>query len=79
MVAEIVASHRAVVETAGTLDHAVERRAIVFALAQEHGVSSGQIARMTGATPQQVMHAIRVGRGIIASRRRRFARSEVAA
>lgn len=73
---ELLDAHRAVVDGQAALDAAIEHRAIAFGLAAERGLSSGDIARLTGATVNQVMHAIRVGRGLIRFRRARRERHE---
>jgi hypothetical protein len=73
---ELVVAQEAVRSAMEILDGAVSHRAVAFALAAERGVGSGAIARLTGATPQQAMHAIRVGRGLIRSRRSRHMSQE---
>jgi DNA-binding MarR family transcriptional regulator len=61
-------------------DKAREQRAVLFALAQNHGRSSGDIARQLRIHPSKVTTELRLGRRILADReRRRRLEQEVAA
>jgi hypothetical protein len=63
----------AVVENVRQADHdrerALERRNLAFALANERGKTSGDIARLTGVPPGAAIHAIRTGHRLIRRRR----------
>lgn len=63
----------AVVEQVRQLEHdrdrAMQRRAMAFALANERGKTSGDIARLTGIPPGAAIHAIRTGHRLIRRRR----------
>lgn len=63
----------AVVANVRQADHdrerALERRNLAFALANERGRTSGDIARLTGVPPGQAIHAIRTGHQLIRRRR----------
>lgn len=71
---EVLAAHQRVRELTAELERASDRRAIVFALATEHGLTSGDIARMIGpgVHPAQVISTVRRGRPLLNSRRRRL-------
>jgi hypothetical protein len=68
-----VAAHHEVADLERMLDAAKARRALAFARANEHGRSSGDIARMLPPSilPHHVAPVVRVGRGLLAARRRR--------
>ena len=68
---ELIAAHHGVDAAEEALERSIEKRCLAFGLAAEHGMTSGDIARLTGATPQQVLYAMRRGRGMIVQRRRR--------
>lgn len=72
--AEVLAAHARVRELEQELDQAADRRALVFALATEHGRTSGDIARTIGpgVHPGQVISALRRGRPLLNARRRRL-------
>lgn len=68
-----VATHRKVAQLERLLEDAKTERAIAFALANELGQSSGDIARLLppNVLPHNVHPIVRVGRGLLAARRRR--------
>lgn len=67
---ELIAAHYGVAQAQRAADQAIERRAMAFALATERGKTSGDISRATGAPPNQVLYAIKLGRRLIDQRRR---------
>lgn len=75
---EVLAANHAVGTAQAMLEQAKERRAMVYALANEHGETSGDIARLTRTNPGQVLAALRQGHGVLRRRRARELR-EVAA
>jgi DNA-directed RNA polymerase specialized sigma24 family protein len=66
---ELAAAHAAVADAGNSLERLTERRAIAFALANEKGHSSGDIARLLGVTPMQALYIIRNGHRLIKQRR----------
>lgn len=68
---EILAANHAVSSAQTALEQAKERRAMVYALANEHGKTSGDIARLTRSNPGQVLAALRQGHGTLRRRRAR--------
>lgn len=68
---EVLAAHHAVCNAENVLEEAKERRSMVYALANEHGKTSGDIARLTHTNPSHVLHAIRAGHGTLRRRRAR--------
>lgn len=68
-----VDAQRELDELVDLVEAAKERRAIVFARANEQGRSSGDLARLLPAhiLPHHVHPVVRVGRGLLAARRRR--------
>lgn len=75
--AEVLAAHERVRELQDELDRASDRRAMVFALATEHGLTSGDIARMLGpgVHTAQVLGLLRRGRPLLNAHRRRTVRT----
>lgn len=61
----VLNAHQAVRAMENELDAAIRRRQLAFALANEKGMTSGDIARLTGCTPMQALHLIRVGHQLI--------------
>lgn len=68
---EVLAANHAVTAAQAALEDAKERRALVYALANEHGQTSGDIARLTHTNPGQVLAALRQGHGTLRRRRAR--------
>lgn len=69
---EIQIAHDRVRQAEQELEDAIQRRALTFALANKHGASSGDIARATHITPNQVQYQLRIGHALL---RRRHLRS----
>lgn len=67
----ILGAHHAVVAAETALEQAKEHRALVYALANEHGKTSGDIARLTRSTPTSVLYAFKQGHGVLRRRRAR--------
>lgn len=76
---EVVGAQRTYLDAQLNLELAGDRRALAFALANEHGYSSGDIARLLGITPMQALHIIRTGHRLIKQRRARRANERRAA
>lgn len=71
MDAALRGAHLAVVALESEIENAQRRRAVAFALANEKGVSSGDIARALGITPMQALYVIRIGHRTLKERRAR--------
>jgi len=74
----VTGAHLAVQALEEELAKARDRRALAFALANEKGRSSGDVARLLGMTPMQALHIIRTGHRVLRDRRSRLARKAAA-
>lgn len=72
--ATILGRHLAVQAMQTEIEAATNRRALAFALANEKGFSSGDVARLLGITPMQALHIIRTGHRLLNERRARLER-----
>lgn len=66
---EVLAVARQVRLAEDALDRAKDRRDLAFALANERGLSSGDLARLTGEVPSRVQWCLRKGHRLIRERR----------
>lgn len=72
--ATIRGRHLAVGALQTEIEEATKRRALAFALANEKGMTSGDVARLLGLTPMQALHIIRTGHRLLNERRARLER-----
>lgn len=71
----VVGVHLTVRALEAEVEHATRRRALAFALANEKGKSTNDIASLLGITPMQALHIIRDGHRLLRDQRARLERS----